>query len=62
MPHGSQNIAAIALLNVVLQNQGKTVMRAAEFPFPQLAPTAGDFKSLRGVEPGHGRRVSAARS
>ena len=44
--HGSQNIAAIALLNVVLQNHGKTVMRAAEFPFPQLAPTAGDFKSL----------------
>jgi molybdopterin-containing oxidoreductase family iron-sulfur binding subunit len=44
--HGSQNVAAIALLNVVLQNQGKTVMRAAEFPFPQLAPTAGDFKSL----------------
>jgi len=44
--HGSQNMAAIALLNVVLQNQGKTVMRAAELPFPQLAPTAGDFKSL----------------
>jgi molybdopterin-containing oxidoreductase family iron-sulfur binding subunit len=39
-------MAAIALLNVVLQNHGKTVMRAAEFPFPQLAPTAGDFKSL----------------
>jgi len=44
--HGSQNTAAIALLNVVLQNQGKTVLRAAELPFPQLAPTAGDFKSL----------------
>jgi molybdopterin-containing oxidoreductase family iron-sulfur binding subunit len=44
--HGSQNVAAIALLNVVLQNQGKTVMRAAELPFPQLAPTAGDTKSL----------------
>jgi molybdopterin-containing oxidoreductase family iron-sulfur binding subunit len=44
--HGSQNMAAIALLNVVLQNQGKTVMRAAELPFPQLAPTAGDTKSL----------------
>ena len=39
--HGSQNTAAIALLNVVLQNQGKTLMRAAELPFPQLAPTAG---------------------
>jgi molybdopterin-containing oxidoreductase family iron-sulfur binding subunit len=44
--HGSQNTAAIALLNVVLQNQGKTVMRGAEWPFPQLAPTAGDTKSL----------------
>jgi anaerobic selenocysteine-containing dehydrogenase len=44
--HGSRNMAAIALLNVVLQNQGKTVLRGAELPFPQLAPTAGDFKSL----------------
>ena len=44
--HGSRNVAAIALLNVVLQNQGKTVLRAAELPFPQLAPTGGDFKSL----------------
>ncbi len=44
--HGSRNMAAIALLNVVLQNQGKTVLRAADLPFPQLAPTAGDFKSL----------------
>jgi len=44
--HGSRNTAAIALLNVVLQNQGKTLMRAADLPFPQLAPTNGDFKSL----------------
>jgi len=44
--HGSRNVAAIALLNVVLQNQGKTLLREAEFPFPQMAPTAGDFKSL----------------
>ncbi len=44
--HGSRNTAAIALLNVVLQNQGKTLLRAAELPFPQMAPTAGDFKSL----------------
>jgi len=44
--HGSQNMAAITLLNVVLQNQGKTVLHAADLPFPQLAPTAGDFKSL----------------
>jgi anaerobic selenocysteine-containing dehydrogenase len=44
--HGSRNTAAIALLNIVLQNQGKTLMRAAELPFPQLAPMNGDFKSL----------------
>ena len=44
--HGSRNMAAIALLNVVLQNQGKTLLRAADLPFPQLAPTMGDFKSL----------------
>jgi molybdopterin-containing oxidoreductase family iron-sulfur binding subunit len=44
--HGSRNMAAIALLNVVLQNHGKTLLRAAELPFPQMAPTAGDFKSL----------------
>jgi molybdopterin-containing oxidoreductase family iron-sulfur binding subunit len=44
--HGSRNMAAIALLNVVLQNQGKTLLRPADLPFPQLAPTAGDFKSL----------------
>src|SRR5271169_1730105 len=44
--HGSHNVAAIAMLNVVLQNQGKTLLRAADLPFPQLAPTAGDFKSL----------------
>ncbi len=46
-PHGSQNTAAIGILNVILQNHGKTVMRAAELPFPQLAPTAGSFKALR---------------
>jgi molybdopterin-containing oxidoreductase family iron-sulfur binding subunit len=44
--HGSRNTAAIALLNVVLQNHGKTLLRGAELPFPQLAPTIGDFKSL----------------
>ncbi len=44
--HGSRNMAAIGLLNIVLQNQGKTLQREAEFPFPQMAPRAGDFKSL----------------
>ena len=53
--HGSRNMAAIALLNVVLQNQGKTLMRAAELPFPQLAPTAGDFKSLAELNQVDGR-------
>ncbi len=45
--HGSHNMAAIALLNVVLQNQGKTLWREAELPFPQMAPALGNFKSLR---------------
>jgi anaerobic selenocysteine-containing dehydrogenase len=44
--HGSRNMAAIGLLNIVLQNHGKTLLRAAELPFPQMAPTIGDFKSL----------------
>ncbi len=44
--HGSRNAAAIGLLNVILQNQGKTLLRAAELPFPQMAPTGGSFKSL----------------
>lgn len=44
--HGSHNMAAIALLNVVLQNQGKTLWRAAELPFPQMAPALGNFKGL----------------
>jgi len=44
--HGSRNMAAIALLNVVLQNHGKTLLREAELPFPQMAPTGGSFKSL----------------
>ena len=35
--HGSHNMAAIGLLNIVLQNQGKTLQREAEFPFPQMA-------------------------
>jgi molybdopterin-containing oxidoreductase family iron-sulfur binding subunit len=44
--HGSRNVAAIGLLNLVLQNQGRTLLRAADLPFPQMAPTQGDFKSL----------------
>jgi anaerobic selenocysteine-containing dehydrogenase len=44
--HGSRNVAAISLLNAILQNQGRTLMRGADLPFPQLAPMAGDFRSL----------------
>ncbi len=44
--HGSRNVAAIALLNVVLQNNGRTLMRGAEPPFPQLAPVAGSYRAL----------------
>jgi anaerobic selenocysteine-containing dehydrogenase len=44
--HGSQNAAAIALLNHVLGNVGKTVEPAAGVPFPQLAPVVGNRSSL----------------
>jgi molybdopterin-containing oxidoreductase family iron-sulfur binding subunit len=44
--HGSRNVAAIMLLNVVLENLGKTVVRQAQSPFPQLAPISGSFKAL----------------
>ena len=47
--HGSRNVAAIALLNVVLQNPGKTLLREAPLPFPQLAPTRGNFKALADI-------------
>jgi anaerobic selenocysteine-containing dehydrogenase len=44
--HGSQNAAAIALLNRVLGNVGKTVEAAASVPFPQIAPIVGNRSSL----------------
>jgi anaerobic selenocysteine-containing dehydrogenase len=44
--HGSHNVAAIMLLNVVLENLGKTFKHAPQSPFPQLAPAAGSFKAL----------------
>lgn len=45
--HGSQNAAAIALLNQVLGNVGKTVEAPSDIPFPQMAPTTGNRSSLQ---------------
>ncbi len=50
--HGSQNAAAIALLNQVLGNVGKTVEAAGSVPFPQLAPTVGNRASLTALNDG----------
>ncbi len=45
--HGSQNAAAINLLNQVLGNVGKTVEASASVPFPQIAPTIGNTAGAR---------------
>ncbi len=50
--HGSQNAAAIALLNRVLGNVGKTIESTASVPFPQLEPTLGNRASLIGLNDG----------
>ena len=47
--HGSQNAAAINLLNHVLGNVGKTIEAAASVPFPQVAPALGNYAALRMV-------------
>ena len=47
--HGSQNAAAIALLNQVLGNVGKTVEAPSDMPFPQMAPTSGNRSSLQAL-------------
>ncbi|MEX8500453.1 molybdopterin-dependent oxidoreductase [Leptothrix ochracea] len=44
--HGSENVAAIMLLNVILDNMGKTLERPGASPFPQLAPVSGSTASL----------------
>jgi anaerobic selenocysteine-containing dehydrogenase len=44
--HGSENALAIAMLNQVLGNVGKTVETSASVPFPQLEPTVGNRASL----------------
>jgi molybdopterin-containing oxidoreductase family iron-sulfur binding subunit len=47
--HGSQNAAAVNLLNQVLGNVGKTIEASAAVPFPQVALSAGSTASLRVV-------------
>ncbi len=47
--HGSQNAAAIALLNHVLGNVGKTLEFPASVPFPQIAPTSGNRYALQAL-------------
>lgn len=50
--HGSQNAAAIALLNQVLCNVGKTVEAPASVPFPQLVPAVGNRSALTALNDG----------
>lgn len=50
--HGSQNAAAINLLNQVLGNVGKTIEAAAVVPFPQIAPTKGNTAALKSLNDG----------
>jgi anaerobic selenocysteine-containing dehydrogenase len=50
--HGSQNAAAINLLNQVLGNVGKTVEAAAVVPFPQMAPATGNTVALKTLNDG----------
>jgi len=47
--HGSQNAAAINLLNHVLGNVGKTIEASAAVPFPQMAPAKGNTVALRAL-------------
>ncbi len=50
--HGSQNAAAIALLNQVLGNVGKTGEGAASVPFPPIAPAVGNRAALTALNDG----------
>ncbi|NOU00345.1 MAG: molybdopterin-dependent oxidoreductase [Gallionella sp.] len=47
--HGSQNAAAINLLNQVLGNVGKTVVGPVSVPFPQMSPVVGNTAALANV-------------
>lgn len=50
--HGSQNAAAIALLNRVLGNIGKTIEAPANVPFPQVAATTGSRAAVQALNDG----------
>lgn len=50
--HGSQNIAAINLLNQVLGNVGKTVEAPSVAPFPQMLAASGNSASLKKLNDG----------
>ena len=50
--HGSQNAAAINLLNHVLGNVGKTIEAAAVVPFPQMGPATGNTAALKMLNDG----------
>ena len=50
--HGSQNAAAINLLNQVLGNVGKTIEASATVPFPQMAPAKGSSAALMALNDG----------
>ena len=50
--HGSQNAAAINLLNHVLGNVGKTVEACESVPFPQMAPATGNTAALKRLNDG----------
>ena len=47
--HGSQNAAAINLLNSVLGNIGKTIEAPTNVPFPQVAVTTGNRSSVQAL-------------
>lgn len=50
--HGSQNAAAINLLNQVLGNVGKTIEAPVSVPFPQMAPAKGNTAALKTLNDG----------
>ena len=47
--HGSQNAAAIALLNRVLGNVGKTIEAPASVPFPQVTVSTGNRSAVQAL-------------
>jgi len=50
--HGSQNAAAVALLNSVLGNIGKTIDAPHKVPFPQVDVTKGNRSSIQALNDG----------